>query len=117
MQKGAFRVKRNIFQKLTKCKKKIDKSVKKRNWENQARPMLSASNIHYDMDGRNKGIANGGIGIIHQMAGKTGLVNEINARPELFKRHLPYYESDHVLNIAYNGQWGYHPLVVSLAKT
>jgi hypothetical protein len=86
MQKGAFRVKRNIFQKLAKCKKKIDKRVKKRNWENQARPMLSASNIHYDIDGRNKGIANGGIGIIHQMAGKSGLVNEIDTRLGLLKR-------------------------------
>jgi hypothetical protein len=110
MQKGAFRVKRNIFQKLTKCKKKIAKRVKKRNWENQARPMLSASNIHYDIDGRNKGIANGGIGIIHQMAGKTGLVDEINTRLGLFKRHLPYYESDHVLNIAYNVLAGGHCL-------
>ena len=110
MQKGAFRVKRNIFQKLAKRKKKIAKRVKKRNWENQARPMLSASNIHYDMDGRNKGIANGGIGIIHQMAGKSGLVNEIDTRLELFKRHLPYYESDHILNIAYNVLAGGHCL-------
>ncbi len=62
--------------------------------------MLSASNIHYDMDGRNKGIANGGIGIIHQMAGKSGLVNEIDTRLELLKRYLPYHESDHILNMA-----------------
>ena len=110
MQKGAFQVKRNIFQKLAKRKKKIDKRVKKRNWENQASPMLSASNIHYDMDGRNKGIANGGIGIIHQMAGKSGLVNEIDTRLGLLKRHLPYHESDHILNIAYNVLAGGHCL-------
>jgi len=103
-------VKKNIFQKLAKRKKKINKRVKKRNWENKARPMLSASNIHYDMDGRNKGIANGGIGIIHQMAGKSGLVNEIDTRLELLKRHLPYHESDHILNMAYNILAGGHRL-------
>lgn len=82
-------MKRNIFQKLAKRKRKIAKRVKKRNWENQPRPMLSASNSHYDIDGRNKGIANGGIGIIHQMAGKSGLVNEINARLELLNAICP----------------------------
>ncbi len=63
--------------------------------------MVSASNIHYDIDGRNKGIANGGIGIIHQLTRKSGFVNEIDGRLKLLKRHLPYHESDHVLNIAY----------------
>jgi hypothetical protein len=72
--------------------------------------MLSASNIYYDIDGRNKGIANGGIGIIHQLIGKSGLVNEIDERLELLKRHLPYHESDHVLNIAYNIIAGGHCL-------
>ena len=95
-------MKRNISKKLAKRKKKIAKRLKKRNWENQSKPMLSASNIHYDIDGRNQGIANGGIGIIHQLSKKSGLVNEIDERLELLKRHLPYHESDHVLNVAYN---------------
>ncbi|MBC8482035.1 MAG: IS1380 family transposase [Planctomycetes bacterium] len=95
-------MKQNISKKLAKRKKKIAKRLKKRNWEKQSRPMLSASNIHYDIDGRNKGTANGGIGIVHQLAGKSGLANEIDERLELLKRHLPYHESDHVLNIAYN---------------
>ncbi len=103
-------MKRNIAKKLAKRKKKIAKKLHKRNWKQQSRPMLSASNIHYDVDGRNKGIANGGIGIIHQLAGKSGLVNEIDERLELLKRHLPYHESDHVLNIAYNILAGGHYL-------
>ncbi len=45
--------------------------------------MMSAANIHYDMDGRNQGIANGGIGIIHRLSKKTGLVAEIDRRLEL----------------------------------
>lgn len=64
--------------------------------------MMSATNIYYDIDGRNQGITNGGIGIIHQLSKKSGLINEIDSRLELLKRHLPYHESDHVLNMAYN---------------
>jgi hypothetical protein len=33
---------------------------------------------------------------------ETGLVQALNGRLKLLKRHVPYYESDHVLNIAYN---------------
>src|SRR6201981_3435255 len=36
------------------------------------------------------------------MGQKLGLTEEINARVQLLKRHLPYHESDHVLNLAYN---------------
>ena len=64
--------------------------------------MHSGSNIHYDFDGRHKGISNGGIGAIHLMNRKLGIVEEIDDVLQLLKRHLPYHESDHVLNIAYN---------------
>lgn len=39
-----------------------------------------------------------------ELAQKTGLINEINQNVNInvLKRHLPYHESDHVLNIAYN---------------
>jgi len=44
----------------------------------------------------------GGIGAIHKMALVSGLVEAIDERLEVLKVHLPYHESDHVLNIAYN---------------
>ncbi len=44
----------------------------------------------------------GGIGAMHLLARRTGLIDEIDARLHLLKIHLPYHESDHVLNIAYN---------------
>ena len=103
-------MKRNIAKKLAKRKKKIVKKLKKRNWENQPQPMFAGSNIHYDIDGRNKGISNGGIGVIQQLSRKSGLVKEIDDRLQLLKRHLPYHESDHVLNIAYNIIAGGHCL-------
>jgi len=64
--------------------------------------MFQGTNIQYEVDGRNKGIAQGGIGAMHRLAKKTGLVKAINQNLHLLKRHLPYHESDHVLNLAYN---------------
>jgi len=64
--------------------------------------MLSASNIHYDIADRNRGLAYGGIGAMHLLAKRCGLVKAIDERLHLLKRHLPYHESDHILNIAYN---------------
>ena len=36
------------------------------------------------------------------MALRCGLVEEINEKVKLLKVHVPYHESGHVLNIAYN---------------
>jgi hypothetical protein len=40
------------------------------------------------------------------MVKRLGLVEELDESVRLFKRHLPYHESDHVLNIAYNALLG-----------
>ena len=95
-------MKTSISKKLAKRKKKIRKRLQKRDWSDQLRPMLAGGNIRYDLDARHQGIACGGIGNIHQLAQRSGLIDEINKRLVLLKRHLPYHESDHVLNMAYN---------------
>ena len=64
--------------------------------------MMAGGNICYDVSGRHQGTAYGGIGNIHQLAKRSGLIDEINKRIGLLKRHLPYHESDHILNMAYN---------------
>jgi hypothetical protein len=87
---------------LAKRKRKINRRLKKKQWENQHNPMFKASNIHYEMDGRHKGISTGGIGAIHLMNKNLGFIQEVDNVLHLLKRHLPYHESDHVLNIAYN---------------
>ena len=95
-------MKKNIIKKLAKRKRKISKRLKKRNWDDQPKPMMTGGNIHYDIDGRHQAICNGGIGNIHQLALRTGLIDEIDKSINLLKRHVPYHESDHILNIAYN---------------
>jgi hypothetical protein len=64
--------------------------------------MLGASNIHYELSDKSRGLSAGGIGAMHLLARRTGLIEAIDARLHLLKVHKPYHESDHVLNIAYN---------------
>jgi hypothetical protein len=65
-------------------------------------PMMTATNIHYEHANRVKGLGAGGIGAIFLLAQKIGLIDDVNQNLRLLKRHLPYHESDHVLNIAFN---------------
>jgi hypothetical protein len=64
--------------------------------------MFTARNIHYDVADRDRALDAGGIGLIHKLARKVGLIESIDRELQLLKVHLPYHESDHVLNIAYN---------------
>jgi hypothetical protein len=64
--------------------------------------MLRGSNIVYDWSDRGRGLAYGGIGAMLLLAGRTGLIKAIDRELHLLKKHLPYHESDHVLNIAFN---------------
>jgi len=66
------------------------------------RPMITATNIHYELGERVQGLAAGGIGVMLLLAQRTGLIRDIDHTLHLLKRHLPYHESDHVLNIAFN---------------
>jgi hypothetical protein len=74
----------------------------KRRWSDQADPMMSGSNIYFEMTERDRAINYGGIGAIHLMGQRLGLAQETDSRLQQVKRHLPYHESDHVLNLAYN---------------
>lgn len=64
--------------------------------------MFRARGIHYEIADRARAMACGGLGAMHTLARKVGLIEEIDRRLHLLKIHLPYHESDHVLNIAYN---------------
>ena len=64
--------------------------------------MLKARNIDYKMAERTAALNCGGIGAMHLMVQRLGLVEDIDRNLHLLKVHLPYHESDHVLNLAYN---------------
>lgn len=88
--------------KLKNRKRRIKRRLRRRNWDAQTKPMFRGSNIHYELPERTKGIAGGGIGSMSRLSRATGLVEEIDSRVHVLKVHLPYSESDHVLNVAYN---------------
>ncbi len=69
---------------------------------NEEGPILKGGAIRYEMADRTQGIAHGGIGAMQKLVRKTGLAKKIDKKLNLLKFHVPYFESDHVLNIAYN---------------
>jgi hypothetical protein len=87
---------------LRKRKQKLSKRLERRQWSAQSKPMFRAQNIHYEMADRVRAVDCGAVGAFHQLARNTGLIRAIDKKLHLLKRHLPYHESDHVLNIAYN---------------
>ena len=95
-------MKRNYPKILRNRKARIARRLQPKNWEDQAAPMFKASNIRYEMAERTAGITCGGIGAMHLLVQRLGLVKDIDASLSLLKVHLPYHESDHVLNLAYN---------------
>ena len=95
-------MKNTTHAKWLRRKRRIAKRLRVRKFKARARPMLAARNIHYDLSDRDRAIACGGIGSIHLLARKVGLIDAIDRDLHLLKVHLPYHESDHVLNLAYN---------------
>ncbi|HUT93070.1 MAG TPA: transposase, partial [Thermoguttaceae bacterium] len=87
---------------LERRKRKILDRLAPRAWPPQDDPMFTARNIHYELADRVRGLGPGGVGAMHLLAQKVGLIEAIDKRLHLLKVHLPYHESDHVLNIAYN---------------
>jgi hypothetical protein len=91
-----------ICRQLAARKRRIARRIENQPGVERHEPMLAAANIHYELADRARAIAPGGIGAIHLLARKVGLIRDLDEGLHLLKRHLPYHESDHVLNIAYN---------------
>jgi hypothetical protein len=73
-------------------------------------PEFSGPRPTYEMAGRTRAVACGGISAIHHLVRQLGLPEAINAELHVLKRARPYQDSDHVLNIAYNLLCGGHVL-------
>jgi len=98
---GSFQVKAKIRKRLAARRRRIERRLQRKTFQSPT-PVFAASNIEYEMSEKTQAISSGGIGVIHQTAKFLRLDTEINKHINLLKIHLPYTESDHVLNIAYN---------------
>jgi hypothetical protein len=92
----------SVHRQLNRRKRRIRRRLENRPGVERPEPMMTASNIRYEIAEKVRGIAPGGIGAIHLLARKIGLIQDLDRDLHLLKRHQPYHESDHVLNIAYN---------------
>jgi len=95
-------VKSTIADKLANSKRRIERRLDKTKLGDCRKPMFTARNIRYDLADRSRGFVHGGIGVLHTLARQIGLIDAIDQRLHLLKIHLPFHESDHVLNFAYN---------------
>ena len=91
-----------IQKREARCKQRIRRRLRRRNWRAQPEPMFRGRNLRYEGSDRIRGLGAGGIGAMHLLAQRTGLTAAIDESLGLLQVHQPYHESDHVLNIAYN---------------
>ena len=71
-------------------------------WSPRPVPVFGSGPVAYEIGGNVDATCYGGIAAVHRLVTKLGLPEQINDRLQLLKVHLPYHESDHVLNLAYN---------------
>jgi len=95
-------VKTSTRKKWLRRKRRIAARLRPRKFKARAVPMLTARNIHYELAERIRAVGHGGIGAMLMLCRTVGLIEAIDRDVELLKVHLPYHESDHVLNIAFN---------------
>ena len=92
-------MKATIAEKLSAAKERIEERLNGECRGGYEKPMFAAKNIRYEIADKVHGIGVGGIGAIHQLARECGLVEALDRRVQVLKIHLPYHESDHVLNL------------------
>jgi hypothetical protein len=99
--------KRRLRQQLERERRRITRRLEKAVVPNLVNgPLLGRANICYELAERSRAVAHGGMGMIARLVAFCGLADEIDASLSLLKIHHPYFESDHVLNLAYNALCG-----------
>jgi len=95
-------VKPNDSRFLDVRKARLDERLDPEWHEEREAPMIEGANATYEVSGKVTALSCGGIGLVHQMVRSLELAEAIDSEVHVFKRHFPYHESDHVLNLAYN---------------
>ena len=101
-EKRAFQVNKRDHRILRRDKRNLETRLERKQYADQPKPMFRGGRIAFEMADRVRAIGYGGIGAVHTLVRRLRLDRGINESVELLKFHVPYHESDHVLNIAYN---------------
>lgn len=94
-------MKRNIGRRIARAKAKIEHRLAEAVVVNDSGPVMRGR-PRFELSDKAHANPWGGIGVMHRMVQRLGLPACLNEALRLLKIHVPYYESDHVLNIAYN---------------
>jgi len=100
--KEGFRVKLRIHEQLDESKDRIASRLKLMPDLLQDKPTFQSAGIHYEIADRCQAICYGGVGMMMALAQKIGLIEALDRRVHVLKVHVPYHESDHIMNIALN---------------
>lgn len=101
-------MKTSIARQLVACNQRIKQRLAEANRNKYQRafcgagPVIDSPGVKYELANKVRGIAYGGVGLMLKLAQEVGLVEAIDSRLQLLKVHVPYHESDHVLNLALN---------------
>lgn len=104
------KVRRQLDRGKQKILRKLEPFVGGTEPRREGQPEFGGPRPIYEMAERVEAIPYGGVGLVHDLVRQVGLPEQIDSALELLKRHRPYRESDHVLNIAYNVVVGGHVL-------
>ena len=102
-------MKKNIRRQIATAARKIAKRLSTAEGGQEPRrdgPEFNTGTIQYEIAERSQAITCGGIGAIHQLAEKVGLIKALDTGLPILQRRRPYSEADHVVNIAYNAMCG-----------
>jgi hypothetical protein len=102
LHREVFQVNANVRRRLRNCKRRLQRRLRKRQWQEQRQRMFRDHHIHYEIGDKTQGLRCGGLGAFQLLVRRRGLADALDRNLHLLKRHLPYFESDHVLNLAYN---------------
>jgi hypothetical protein len=102
----------SIAKRLGRRKRRIKERLRKANRDKYLRaaenapPVLDVGGLKYELAEKTQGVVYGGIPLMIALAERLGLIDSINRRLHLLKLHVPYHESDHVMNFAVNALCG-----------
>lgn len=97
-----------IADKVARRKRRIEKRLQAARDGRFARMMsgapavLGTAGLKYELADRTQAIVYGGVPLMLRVARESGLIDAIDRDVPILKWRCPYYESDHVLNLAMN---------------
>src|SRR3954447_9595904 len=105
-----FQVKSSVHRQMRNRNRRLRHRLRQRHWEEHTRRLFRDQNIRYDYTEKVRGGRFGGLGVCRLLVQRLDLADALDAELHLLKRHIPYHESDHILNLAYNILAGGHTL-------